>query len=259
MIALYRHRHLIREFVKRALQQRYRGSVLGAVWAFAQPLFMLAVYTIVFSGILGIRFSAADPPLYWPLYMLCGLLPWSVFNETLAQSPRLILNYPSLVKKVVFPLEILPATVFLTSLTNSVFGLTIMLIAAIFIKGLSLTVLWLPLLAIPLALWSLGLAWLLSSLGVFLRDLGEIMGLVLAAWFFLTPIFYPLDAISAGKRWLFYFNPMTHVVRDFRRCGLDGLPPEWLWWGVTTAAGLAVCWLGFRWFARTKVGFADVV
>src|ERR1043166_3817357 len=181
---------------KRELLGRYKGSALGIAWAVLTPVVMIAIFTFIFAGIFGARFGANDSHWDYAIYLFCGLLPWSMFQESVQQSANTILAHANLVKRVVFPLEALPAAQVFAALGNQLFATVALLIATLIIRQrLELTGLWLPVLLIPQILFALGAAWLIASLGVFLRDITQGITLLLMAWMYLTPIIYPASIV----------------------------------------------------------------
>ena len=171
---------------------RYKGSALGIAWAVLTPIVMITIFTFIFAGIFGARFGVNDSHWDYALYLFCGLLPWSMFQESVQQSANTIVTHANLVKRVVFPLETLPAAQVLAALGNQLFATIALLIAIIALRhDLQLTALWLPVLLIPQLVFALGAAWLIASLGVFLRDIAQGITLLLMAWMYLTPIIYP--------------------------------------------------------------------
>jgi lipopolysaccharide transport system permease protein len=251
---------LIFSFAKRELLGRYKGSVMGLAWAVLTPVVMIAIFTFIFAGIFGARFGANDSHWDYALYLFCGLLPWSMFQESVQQSASTILAHSNLVKRVVFPVEALPAAQVFAALGNQLFATIGLLVAALIIRQhLDLTALWLPVLLVPQLLFALGAAWLIASLGVFLRDIAQGVTLLLMAWMYLTPIIYPESIVPARFRTFINLNPFTPLVRSYRRIFLDGGAPDWRGLAYFTALALLVFIFGYWWFARTRKSFADVV
>jgi lipopolysaccharide transport system permease protein len=251
---------LIFSFAKRELLGRYKGSALGIAWAVLTPVVMIAIFTFIFAGIFGARFGANDSHWDYALYLFCGLLPWSMFQESVQQSSHTILNHSNLVKRVVFPLETLPAAQVFACLGNQLFATVALLIAIVMIRHrLELTALWLPVLLIPQILIALGAAWLLASLGVFLRDITQGVMLLLMAWMYLTPIIYPESMVPDHFRTFINLNPFTSLIRSYRRIFLDGFAPDWSGLLYFTIFALIIFLFGYWWFARTRKSFADVV
>ena len=251
---------LIFSFAKRELLGRYKGSALGIAWAVLTPVVMIAIFTFIFAGIFGVRFGANDSHWDYALYLFCGLLPWTMFQESMQQSANTIVAHSNLVKRVVFPLEALPAAQVFAALGTQLFATVALLIATIIIRQrLELTGLWLPVLLIPQLLFALGSAWLIASLGVFLRDITQGITLLLMAWMYLTPIIYPESIIPERFRTFITLNPFTSLIRSYRRIFLDGAAPDWRGLAYFTAIALVIFIFGYWWFARTRKSFADVV
>ena len=254
------HWNLVSALARRELAARYRGSILGLVWVVLTPLVMIAIYTFIFAEIFGARFGANSSPLDYALYLFCGLLPWTAFQEALQTSAGAITAQANLVKRVRFPLEPLPVAQVLVALANQAFGTIALLAATLLIRGrLHLTLLWLPVLLIPQLLLTTGLAWFVASLGVFVRDTAQTLALVLVAWLFLTPIMYPETAVPARYHSWIAMNPFTGLVRNYRSVLLEGRPPDWTGLAYVAALGLIAFPLGYWWFAKTRRSFADVL
>jgi lipopolysaccharide transport system permease protein len=251
---------LIRSLARREFAARYKGSLLGIVWAVVTPLVTIAIFTLIFAGIFGARFGAGGTHWDYAVYLFCGLLPWTMFQETVQQSATTIVSHSNLVKRVVFPLETLPVAQALSSLINQLFGTAALILASLLVHGgLNLTILWLPVLLIPQLLAAIGAAWLVASLGVFLRDIAQGVGLVLMAWMFLTPIIYPESIVPASYQTFINANPFTALIRSHRRILLEGLPPDWSGLAYFTAFALVLFLFGYWWFARSRKNFADVI
>ncbi len=251
---------LIFSFAKRELLGRYKGSALGIAWAILTPVVMIAIFTFIFAGIFGARFRVSDSHWDYALYLFCGLLPWSMFQESVQQSANTIVGHSNLVKRVVFPLETLPAAQVFAALGNQLFATIALLIATIIVRQrLDITALWLPVLLIPQLLLALGAAWLIASLGVYLRDIAQGITLLLMAWMYLTPIIYPESIVPDRFRPFINLNPFTSLVRSYRHILLDGIAPDWRGLAYFTAVALVVFLFGYWWFARTRKGFADVI
>jgi lipopolysaccharide transport system permease protein len=251
---------LIWPLARRMLVARYRGSALGLLWALLTPAVMIGVFTFLFAGVFGARFNEGGTPLEYALYLFCGLLPWTAFSETLQQSSGIVVAHANLVKRVVFPLEALPVAQTFAALAGQLFGTAALVVATLLVRQeLHITLLWLPVLLVPQLLLTLGGAWLVASLGVFIRDTAQVLGLVLMAWLYLTPIIYPEQVVPARFRPALELNPFTPLVRSYRRALLEGAPPDWRGLAYTTAFALAAFLLGYWWFARTRKNFADVI
>lgn len=257
---LPRRGDLIWPLARRMTLQRYRGSALGLVWAILNPLVLIAVFTFVFAGVFGARFVAGGTPLDYSLYLFCALLPWTAFAESVQSSAGVVLAHSNLVKRVVFPLEALPVAQVLAALISQMFGTVALLLAALALRGeMHAATLWLPVLLVPQLLLTLGASWLVASLGVFLRDTAQALGLLLTAWMYLTPIIYPETIVPARYRTLLELNPFTPLVRSYRLCLLEGAAPDWRGLAYTLLCGALVFAFGYWWFARTRRNFADVI
>ncbi len=251
---------LLLRLAQRELLGRYRGSVAGAFWSLLHPLLMLGVYTFVFGVVLPARWPEVDGHLSFALNLFAGLLVHNFFSECVTRAPGLVLENTNYVKKVVFPLELLAPGVLLSALFHALVGVALLTLVQTAVRGLpGPWALLLPLVWAPLALLTLGLSWFLAALGVYLRDTAQVMGVVTSALLFLSPVFYPLEALPAAVRDWTFLNPLTLPILETRKLLLAGGPPLGgalaAYWGV----GLMVAWAGYRWFQATRRGFADVV
>ncbi len=251
---------LITSLARRDLVSRYKGSVLGILWAILTPVVTIAIFTFIFAGIFGARFGASGSSWDYALYLFCGLLPWTMFQETIQRASTTIIEHANLVKRVVFPLETLPVAQTLSALGTQLFGTAALLLGTALIHHeLHLTILWLPVLLIPQLLATLGAAWLVASLGVFLRDMAQGITLILMAWMYLTPIIYPESIVPERYRPFINANPFTALVRSYRRIFLDGMAPDWSGLAYFSVCALVIFVLGYWWFAKTRRDFADVI
>ncbi|PYC25618.1 sugar ABC transporter permease [Aquipseudomonas alcaligenes] len=262
MIAsLWRNRELIRTFARREVLGRYRGSVLGLLWSFVNPLIMLMIYTFVFSVVFSTRWgSGAENKAEFALLLFAGLLVFNLFVECINRAPGLISSTPNYVKKIVFPLEILPFVSFAAALYHAMVSLIVWLVAYTMLIGMPhLTVFYLPLIFVPFGLLIVGLCWVLSSLGVYLRDVSQVIGVFTAALMFISPVFYPVTALPELYRNIMYLNPLAVIIEQTRNVLFWGCAPDFLVLGVYWAITLFIAWLGFFWFQKTRRGFADVL
>ncbi len=260
--SLWRHRSLIHASAKREVLGRYRGSALGLLWSFFNPLFMLAVYTFVFSVIFQARWSTdgSGSKTEFALLLFAGLIMFNLFAECINRAPTLILTNANYVKKVVFPLEILPFVGLLSALYHGLISLLVWLAAYVLFYGVpQTTVLYLPLVVVPFALFIMGLSWALASLGVFLRDVAQFIGVITMSMMFLSPVFYPASALPEAYRHLLFINPVTPAIEIARDVLYWGKAPNCAMLSIYYAATLAIAWLGFAWFQKTRKGFADVL
>lgn len=258
--SLWHHRQLIHALVTREILGRYRGSALGILWSFVNPLFMLAVYTFVFSVIFKGRWSSEGGRAEFALVLFAGLLMFNIFSECLNRAPLLILGNISYVKKVVFPLEILPWIVFGAALFHAFVSISAWLFFYLVMFGIPhATIFFFPLLFFPLALLTMGVTWFLASLGVYLRDTAQIINVLTTIWMFLTPVFYPISAVPEQYRPVIYCNPLAYIVEQSRNLLFFGKGMEWGAFSLLMVCAALIAWLGFFWFQKTRKGFADVI
>ena len=259
---LWKYRDLIRQLTWREVVGRYKGSFIGLGWSFIQPLIMLCVYTFVFSVIFKARWGveSGEGKAAFALALFMGLITFSIFSEVANSAPSLVLGNANYVKKVVFPLEILPLVRLFSALINAVFSLGVLFVGIlIFNHFIHWTALLLPLIWLPMMMFTLGCGYFLASLGVFVRDMGTVIGVLTTMLFFLTPIFYPISAVPEQFRIFCRINPIAIFVEDARRAVLWGLFPDWPWFFFGMALSVAVFIFGFVWFMKSKKAFADVI
>ena len=258
---LWRHREFIGQLTRREIEGRYRSSLLGLTWSFINPIVLLLVYTFVFGVVFRQRWGVhADGLGEYGLVLFAGMIAFGIFSECVNRAPGLIVSTPNYVKRVVFPLELLPLGVIGSALFHAAVSLSVLLLAAA-VTGVPprLAWLWIPLALAPVVLLSLGLLWMLSSLGVFLRDLGYGVTLAVQVLFFVTPIFYPLDAIPERFQWIARLNPLTSVVVAVRAAIFPGLEPMWTDLIVSLGVSSVLMVVGYAWFMRTRRAFGDVI
>lgn len=259
--SFWRNRSLIKAMVVREVTGRYRGSVFGILWSFFNPVFMLAVYTFVFSVVFKARWNAgSDSRTEFALLLFAGLIVFNLFAECVNRAPSLILSNVNYVKKVVFPLEILPWVVLGSATFHALISLGVWFLFYIILFGLPhVTVLLLPLASLLLLLFVMGLSWVLASLGVYLRDVSQFIGIVTSVLMFLSPIFYPASALPEKYRHLLFLNPLFPIIEATRDVLFWGKVPDMKILSVYLLGALMVAWLGFAWFQKTRKGFADVL
>jgi lipopolysaccharide transport system permease protein len=257
---LFTHRRTIEAFVRRDIRARYVSSVIGLSWAVIQPLALLGLYTFIFSHVLRLRLGGSDSTATFALYLFCGMLPWLAFSEGLTRSTNVILEQAHLIKKVVFPSEILPPYVVISALVIELFGLAVLLAAVgLFHRGPSWSMLLLPGILLLQFFLTVGLGWLLASVNVFLRDVGQVLGLGLTLWLFVTPIFYPAELVPAGFGWVLDLNPMYYLVQAYRDVLLEQRPPVPSHAAILAATALAAFVVGHWFFRRARPAFVDVL
>jgi len=260
-LSLWRHRYLIWQMTKRDVIGRYRGSVMGLFWSFFNPLLLLAVYTFVFSVVFQARWGVdTGNKMNFAVVLFSGLIVHAFFADCINRAPGLILSNVNYVKKVVFPLEILPWIAMGSALFHAGMSLLVLLgFIAWTNGGFHWTVIFLPVVLSPLLLLTMGASWFLASFGVFVRDVGQAMGLVTMALMFLSPIFYPISSLPEAYRGYLYLNPLTFMIGQTRAVLLMGNLPNWAGLGLYLLISLLVAWLGLFWFQKTRKGFADVL
>ena len=254
------NRRLIRSMARRDILARYRGSFGDVFWTILNPLLLMATYFFVFGVVLRTRFGADQSSTGFALYFLAGMLPWLAFSEPAGRSAGVMLEHRNFVKKLIFPLDTLPVNQVAAGLMTELFASVVFLAALLLIRGsIAPSVAWLPVLLIPQLLFTLGICWFLAALGVFMRDLGQIIGFVLTLWFFVTPICYPEASLPARAMMILRKNPMFVLVRGYRAILLEGRAPELLPLVKLWMVAVAVCLLGHAWFNRLRKTFADVI
>lgn len=247
---------------KREVIGRYRGSYLGLLWSFVNPVLMLLVYTFVFSVVFKVRLGqdVSGNKFDFAMLLFAGLIVFNLFSECISRAHSLILVNVNYVKKMIFPLEILPWVTLGSALFHA--GISV-LVLFIFLVGIghtiSWTLLWFPVVIFPLLLLIMGLSWLLASVGVFVRDIGQFIGMMLTTLLFLSPIFYPASALPESVRSYLFLNPLTFIIEQTRAVILFGELPDWRGLVIYYAVATVVAWTGLFWFEKTRKGFADVL
>lgn len=260
MSMLWLHRSLVVELTKREFSSKYRGSFGGVFWALAQPFFLLGIYTVAFGTILQARWENTGSTAEYALMLFAGLVVFNAFSEVLSKSPRLIADNPNFVKKVVFPLELLAVVTVIHAYFHACIGIAVWLVAYLVIVGAPQpTVVFFPLVLLCFFPFLLGLSWLLSAIGVAVKDIGQITALLGHGLLFLTPIFYSADAAPALLKNLLLLNPLSFVVEQFRWVMFIGRMPSFE--GLAIYLGLAslFSWLALSVFRRLRSTFADLV
>jgi lipopolysaccharide transport system permease protein len=258
---LWSHRELLGQLARRDVVGRYRGSYLGILWSLLNPIFMLIVYTFVFRMVFRARWGLEDEGrVDFALVLFCGLIVFNTFAECASRAPSLIVSSPQYVKKVRFPLQILPIVVTLSALTHAAVGFLVLLLGVAFQMGTpSWTLVFLPLLVLPLVLFCAGVGWFLSALGVFVRDIQQAIGIAVTALLFLSPIFYSASQVPEWLSPIYLLNPLSVIIEQTRGIVIWGRLPDWgHLLAVTLLSGLTAV-AGYAWFQRTRRGFADVL
>ena len=257
---VWRNRRLSYALTKREILSRSRGSFGGALWTVLNPLLLMATYFFVFGLVLKSRFENDPSPASFALYFLAGMLPWLAFSEAAGRAPGLLIEYRQLIRKLVFPIEMLPVNLVFSGLTGEAFGLALFILALVVIRGhLPWTLIYLPLLLIPQMLFTVAVCWFMSALGAFLRDLAQVNGFLLTLWFFVTPICYPESQLPVGARWLLTRNPIFILVKAYRAIFLQTRAPEWRSLFALTVFSLVFAVAAHTWFHKLKKSFADIL
>ena len=261
--SLWRNRQLIVQMTKREVIVRYQGSAFGLAWSFLNPLFMLVIYTFVFSEIFKSRWSGMggdDSKTQFAVVLFVGMIVLSLFSEVLNRAPGLILSNVNFVKKVVFPLEILPVIAMGAALFHTFVSLGVLLITFVVFNGyLHWTAIFIAVVILPLVILTIGLAWILASLGVFVRDVGQSIGIVTTVLMFLSPVFYPVTAVPERFTPFILANPLTFIIEQAREVLIWGHQPDWFGLSIYTLLAVFIAWAGYAWFQKTRKGFADVL
>ncbi|KPX70158.1 MULTISPECIES: ABC transporter permease [Pseudomonas syringae group] len=259
--SLWTNRSLISQMTKREVIGRYRGSVMGLAWSFFNPVLMLAVYTFVFSEIFSARWVGVDTGKGgFAILLFVGMIVHGLFAECANRAPSLVMSNSNYVKKVVFPLEILPVITLGSALFHSCISLVVLVIAQLLITHtLFWTALLFPLILVPLILGTLGISWFLASLGVYLRDVGHVITVLTTVLLFLSPVLYPVAALPEVYRPWLQMNPLTYIIEESRSVLLFGNLPHWDSLGIAIAIGAVIAVMGFWFFQKTRKGFADVI
>lgn len=247
---------------KRDVIGRYKGSMMGLLWSLANPLLLLTTYTFVFSVVFEARWgeSRVDSRTSFAVLVFVGMIVHGLFSETLIRAPNLILANVAYVKKIVFPLEILPVVSMGASLFHSAASLLVLVVALAFLNGsLAWTVIFLPFVLFPIVVLSLGLAWGLASLGVFLRDVAHPISLFMTVLLFASPVFYPMSALPQKIQPWLMLNPLTFIIEQAREVLIFGRTPDWAGLGIYSLVALVIAWGGYVWFQKTRKGFANVL
>lgn len=259
---VWHERGIIWQFTKRAVESRYRGSILGLLWSFIHPLMMLFIYTFVFSIVFKARWNVSTDnlPGSFPVVMFAGMMMYNVFQEAVLLSCSSVTANQNLVKKVVFSVEVLPISQCLTTFILSVAWFPLLMLSALLVfKELHWTIILSPIVILPLLLFTMGVSFFISSLSVFVRDMQYVVGIVLQVLFFMTPVFYPVENVPERFRMILEFNPLSNMLLQGRQVMLFGEIPDGLIFLKSLLCSLVVLHLGYMWFRTTKKGFADVL
>lgn len=260
--SFFRNRKLIFQMAQREVLGRYRGSIVGLAWSFFNPLLMLGVYTFFFSFVFKARWGVSSEGGHsdFAIVLFVGLIVHGLFAECINRAPMLINSNVSFVKKVIFPLEIFPWVVMGAAVFHAAISVAVLLILQLLISGtVPWTIIFLPLIFLPLIFVTLGFSWFFASTGVYVRDIGQVSGLITSVLLFVSPVFYPVSFLPTPIRSIVMLNPLTLIIEESRKVLLFGEMPDWYELGVYTLVSFIVARMGFWWFQRTRKGFADVL
>lgn len=260
--SIWSNRGLLVQMIRRDVAGRYKGAAMGIAWSFVTPILMLLVYTFVFSVVFQARWGETMPSgkVHFALVMFVGMLVHGLFSEVINRAPGLVLSNPNYVKKVIFPVETLPVMAIGSAIFHTTISAFIFLAALLLMNGrIEWTAVFLPVVMAPLVVLTLGFAWLLASLGVYLRDVGQFTTIMTTVLLFMAPVFYPLSALPEGYRWIVLANPLTFIIEQARVVLIWGKLPDFTGLAVYSACAAGIAWLGFAWFQKTRKGFADVL
>ena len=259
--SLWGHRAHIVQLTRREVIGRYKGSIMGLLWSFLNPLFMLAVYTFVFSVVFRAKWGIGEESkTAFAVILFAGMIVHAMFADIVNRAPGLILSNVNYVKKVVFPLETLVAVAAGAALFHACASLVVLLAVFVAVNGaVPWTIVFVPLTLLPLLVLGLGMGWIFASLGVFIRDLGQVVGVFTTVLLFLSPVFFPVSALPPALRPWIFINPLSFIIEQTRAVVVWGKLPDFEGLGIYLAGATVVAWLGYAWFQKTRKGFADVL
>ncbi len=256
--SLFQHRYLLGQLIKRDVLLRYRGAYFGLLWIFLNPLIMLGIFSFVFGQIFQARWPAQTNGIPFALNLYCGLIAFNIFAEAIGRAPGAVRGYPNYVKKIIFPVEILPIVPLGSALIHAFFNSIILVGALAWTGNLHSSILLFPVLLIPLLLFGLGLSWFLAAWGVFIKDMSQIVPVFVQMLMFLSPIFYPVQAVPEALRPIYTLNPLSSVIEALR-ASLSDTAVDWFSWSITLAFSLVAFVLGYIFFQHSRDEFADVL
>ena len=255
---VWRHRYLLGQLVKRDVLLRYRGAMFGVAWIFLSPLFMLVIFAFVFGQIFQARWTQQASGLPFWLLLYSGLITFNIFAETLSRAPTAVRGYTAFVKKIIFPVHILPVVPLGAALVHGTFNYLILLATLALVGGFHAQVLLFPVLLLPVLLLALGLSWFVAAWGVFIKDMTQIVPMFVQMLMFLSPVFYPASAVPAALRPLYRYNPLGAII-ETTRAVVTGEAVEWGAWGIALGVCLTVAMLGYAFFQHSREEFADAL
>lgn len=255
---IYRHRYLLGQLIKRDVLLRYRGAMFGVLWIFLSPLIMLTIFAFIFGQIFQTRWPQQDTGIPFWLLLYSGLIAFNLFAETISRAPGSVRSYPNFVKKIIFPVNILPIVPIGASLVHGGFNFLILLAALVTTGHFHVNVLLYPLLVIPILFLALGLSWFVAAWGVFIKDMTQIVPIFVQMLLFLSPVFYPVNAVPEFLRSYYQYNPLGVVIETARSAVIDQ-PFAWSAWAMSFAFSLIILLLGYAFFQHSRDEFADAL
>ena len=255
---IWTHRYLLGQLIKRDVLLRYRGAMFGVLWIFLSPLLMLGIFAYVFGQVFQARGGAAEVALPFWLFLYSGLIVFNIFSETVSRAPASVRGYPSFVKKIIFPVQILPLVPLGAALVHAIFNFLILVVALVWTGNFHPQTLLYPIALAPVIFLAMGFSWFLGAWGVFIKDMTQIVPVFIQMLMFLSPVFYPVSAVPSVLQPLYRFNPLGYVI-GFSRDLVTGQPAEWSVWGVAFLVSLLVALLGNLFFQHSREEFADVL
>lgn len=256
--ALVSHHYLLGQLIKRDVLLRYRGAYFGLLWVFLNPLIMLGIFVFVFGYIFQARWPAQYSELPFAINLYCGLIAFNIFGETVSRSPSAVRSQSSYVKKIIFPVEILPIVPLGAALVHGLFNFLVLIVALVWTGHFNAQIILYPLLLLPLLLLAIGASWFLAAWGVFIKDMAQIVPLFVQMLFFLSPILYTAGMAPEAVRPLYELNPIGAVI-EACRAAVSGATIGWASWGISLGLGLVAAVLGHAFFQHSRGEFADVL
>jgi lipopolysaccharide transport system permease protein len=255
------NRHLLLMMMKRTLNARYKNSVFGIAWIVINPMIKLTIYTLVFHSILNIKWGSQEQTgPQFALYIYIGMIVFSLFSESMLVAPHVLISHRNMIKKIDFPIEILPWVHFCAAVCDAVVGFVIWTFAYFIVNGIPpITIFLLPIIFLPFLLITMGLNWIISASSVFVKDINQLTQFAIAALLFLSPIFYPLSAVPGVLHTLMLVNPLSFEIEMLRGILIEGMTPSWSHYAIYLGIGMAIYGLGYRWYRSVQDEFADVL
>lgn len=258
--SIYTNHSLLYSLSKRDIQAKYKGTILGFAWVVIYPLVMLAVYATVFTYVFKARWGIGESVSNFVQMLYCGLIIYGLFTDTVSRAPSAIIQNAAYVKKVIFPLELIPLSYLVSATFNAIISTILLCIFILFKQhALNITMLFFPLVLLPFLLSLLGITWFLAAIGVFFRDINQVIGVMLSLMMFLSPVFYPVTTLPAIAQKIIYLNPLTYPMEEMRNLLVTGEMPNITYWGGYCVASVLVAYMGLWVFQRSRSAFADVL